>query len=237
MTFVPKIGLEIEVPLKYYFPDIHKKYFGDGKKWSTLSDIERMNFSDELSNTGENKLLDKLDDTCKRLGLKRGRDRYWEFIFPPVEKAYSHAPAIEYLAREQLLPYYGMPLSTHFTISNITRDEAFAILFHLEMTYLHRGRLMEAIGKGERLTWNRKGNAGMVKKGKMDLLYDEYAFELRTLKISPYDCEAALLAIDNMLKRRTEIVQSAKDAIKNMGLEWKLWDDADFEVFATHLPN
>jgi len=59
------IGIEIECPFSFYFPDLWKKCFNNGeKKYFDFTEEEKKSFSAEITER-EKKLLDKLEQLGK----------------------------------------------------------------------------------------------------------------------------------------------------------------------------
>ncbi len=173
------IGFEVEVPWSAYFPSLWSKHFLNGERtYESMDAFTRAALSTECSRL-EAALLPRLEATVE-CGVKRGRDRYWEFVLPPVSNACLSAQLIESLTGAGLLPR-GI-FSLHATISGIaSRRDAFLMLLLLELLFGRKERVMQGCrGLG---AWARKGDGGIVTKIN-NLLYDSpLAYELRTLEL------------------------------------------------------
>ena len=225
-----KVGLEIEVPFRFYFPEVYAKHFGNGQMFLAMSKSER---EDLIRDTElvEPVVKERIARALEQFGLERGLDRYCEFILNPEEDYTKHLPIISGLVEANVVPL-DMPLSVHFTIGNIDRDKAFAILFFLELKYNTANRMLEGFNDLPHLTaWNRKGKCGVMKKKKEELKYEDSAYELRTIKVSMRELPNVLKDLDRHLNKES-IVKDAKKWLKEIGLPWKAWNKAEFEKFA-----
>jgi hypothetical protein len=173
------VGFEVEVPWSAYFPDLWRKYFLDGRrKYEEMERGEQEALSAECS-LCEATLLPRLEAT-QACGIKRGRDRYWEFVLPPVYELSLAAQILETLGAAMLMPYGAFSL--HATISGISsRRDALLMLLLIELLFGRKERITQGCqGLGG---WARKGDGGVVVKI-YDLLYDaQLAYELRSLEL------------------------------------------------------
>ena len=76
LTSKQNIGIEIECPFSFYFPDLYQKYFHSGdRKYFDFTEEEKKSFSAEITER-EKVLLNKLRYVSEENGLKRGKDKY-----------------------------------------------------------------------------------------------------------------------------------------------------------------
>lgn len=114
----PSIGIEIEVNWSAYFPQEYAKWFCGGKrKYSDFNNSERQAF-DEVCNQLDARMLPLLEDGCKKMDLTRGKDAYWEFVFPPLTDISEVVRRIEKLNTQGLLPL-GQSHSLHITVAGL----------------------------------------------------------------------------------------------------------------------
>lgn len=229
-----KVGIEIECPFSFYYPDLYEKYFKSGKKFHEYSSYELTGLNEELEKR-EPQLLEKLKEVSDNNGLTRGQDRYWEFVFPPEKMLKKNLLKIANLVLEDCLPL-DRPLSVHFTISGINRDTAYSVLFFLEKEYLTKDRVNEAFSNEYYMGgWGKKlAKTGILKKDKDKLIDADSAYELRTLKIKMSDINDVFTKLNNYIKDK-DIVEKAKIEVTKLGLEWKAWNKEDFKKFAETL--
>ena len=228
-----KIGIEIECPFSFYYPDLYEKYFKSGKKFHEYSSYELIGLNEELT-IREPIILEKLKMVSDNNNLTRGQDRYWEFVFPPETDVYFHLLKIGNLILEDLLPL-DIPLSVHFTISGIDINKAYAVLLFLELKYLTKSRVLEGFGNEYFMpAWGKKlCKCGILKKTK-NLIDADYAYELRTLKIKMRDMKDVFDDLTKLLND-DNIINKAKTKVSELGLEWKPWNKEDFIKFAENL--
>lgn len=238
-SFLKNIGIEIECPFSFYYPDLWEKYFSSGKrKYYDFSDDEKESLRKELD-VREPLLLDKLEKITKDLGLKRGRDKYWEFIFPAQKGYESLLYKIKTLIDKGALPN-DTPLPFQITVGDVKGEYAHAILFFLEREFLTEERIKEAFTEKDYLTaWGRKGEGGVVTKYKTQLEYgDETASELRTLKVSMSDVKKVLSLLKSLLEKEPKnVIDEAKREVTSLGLPWKNWGEKEFRIFGENLKN
>lgn len=237
------VGLEVEVPWSAYFPTLWSKYFLNGAlSYADMDAFKRAALSTECS-VLEAALLPRLE-AAVGCGIKRGRDRYWEFVLPPVSDACLSGQMIEFLTEAGLLPR-GI-FSLHATISGIaTRRDAFLMLLLLELLFGRKERVVQGCrGLG---AWARKGDGGIVTKIN-NLLYDSpLAYELRTLELPPSREERTVLL--SAIARATRCFSSApcaenirqqvKELIESNGLPFKPWGSprSSPEIWERYLEN
>ena len=226
-----KIGIEIECPFSFYYPDLFAKYFKSGKKFHEYSSYQLIGLNQSLAER-EPSLLNKLSLISSKNGLSRGQDRYWQFVFPPQQNLLTNLPIIDNLIDENLLPL-ETPLSVHFTISEIDRDTAYAILLFLELKYLSKQRVLEGFSNQHFMpAWGKKRcKTGILKKDGYKLIGASLAYELRTLKIRMSDIENVFNDLHKFLQDAI-IVDKARAMCAQLGLEWKPWNKQDFLKFA-----
>lgn len=179
-----RIGIEIEIPWRAYFPLLWQKYFGGGKKFEDFTAEEERNLQAE-SAAGESVLLAQLQKTVV-CGIPRGRDRFWEFAFGPVENVAILVEQVAILVANGLCPLG--PYSLHVTISNLhPTGRTYLGLLWLELLYSSAERIAAAIDRQRidiRRAWARKGCAGIRQKSARELTWgDATAVELRTLEL------------------------------------------------------
>ena len=74
------IGLEIESPFSFYFPELISKHFPNGKLYADFDMDDINQFNIDLTKQ-EPDVLDKLHTASVKYGLKRGKDRYWNLFY------------------------------------------------------------------------------------------------------------------------------------------------------------
>lgn len=228
------IGLEVECPFNFYFPEAYKKYI-EWKSYNKLSTLEKEEFTAEINKT-EPALLEKLQAISNELWLLRWVDRYREFVYPATKQLHTHIEKTQKLIAENLLPV-DKPLSTHITVWNISRVHAYALLTILEQKFLTPKRLWEALASSWQLGWWRgKWKWWIVYKQWDQLAYgDKSACELRTLKIPMRILPECLHECKTLLdKNKSELIQDAKKIIVDMGLQWKPWSRDDVHKYAVN---
>lgn len=237
LMFAKNIGIEIECPFSFYYPDIWQTYFESGKKkYYDMSDVEKQSLQKELDKR-EPVLFQKLESVTQELGLKRGRDKYWEFVFPAIKEGNQIIGKIDTLISQGLLPQ-DVPLSFQITVGDIKLEHAHAVLFFLEKNFLTRTRIEEAFTQKDYIaSWGRKGDAGVTVKHKTQLEYgDTEACELRTLKIAMRDAKDSLTTLKNALdKEPSQVINEAKIELEALGLPWKKWGEEEFRTFGEKL--
>lgn len=118
---LPTIGIEIEVGWSAYFPQEFAKWFENGNRtYRDFSRVEREAF-DMICEKLDKHMLPQLEKSSQELGLSRGKDPYWEFVFPPVFDIEATLDGIKILEQRKLFPL-GMPHSLHITIADIIPD-------------------------------------------------------------------------------------------------------------------
>jgi len=235
--FAQNVGIEIECPFSFYYPDIWQTHFESGKKkYSDFSDEERLSL-DALMKEREPAVLGKIETLSNELGLRRGRDKYWEFVFPATKDKENIIHTIETLVREGLLPD-DRPLSFQMTVGSLKEEHAYAILFFLEKEFLSQERALKAFDEKDlKTSWDRKGISGLTVKHKMQLEYgDEYACELRTLAIRMSEVPKVLDRLQNLLTvEKGELTSEARREMEAMGLPWTKWGEDEMRKFAENL--
>ncbi|MEK7628285.1 MAG: hypothetical protein AAB421_02610 [Patescibacteria group bacterium] len=215
------VGFEIEVPWRAYFPDLWKKYLCAGSRtFSDLSRTEQSALSNECS-LQERSLLPRLQAT-QACGIKRGRDHYWEFAFPPVHDLTIALCIMDSLIDAELLPWGRWSLQA--TISGVKPGrDAFVALLLLELLFVRKVRIQQGLsGHG---AWARKGRGGLMVKGPHLLEYNApSALELRSLELPETlgECRKLFATIAHLTHFLTPLGmkapewQSARSAIKEM---------------------
>ena len=131
-------------------------------------------------NALEDTLLPRLREVVA-CGIKRGRDRYWEFALPPVKNLSLAFIMIRTLYIAGILPWGHHSL--HATISGISATkETYIMLLLLELLHVRSKRIKQALlGKG---AWGSKGRGGIYLKAAHSLEYGAtHAHEMRTLEL------------------------------------------------------
>ncbi len=179
------IGIEIEVKFKYYFPDLYKQYF-EGGKWKTLPYEDQCLINKEID-IFEESTLNKLQKTIE-CGIPKGKDKYWEFAFNPVNDLSLLIKQIDILKAIDLIPPGRHSL--HITIGGPswysvkeTRPLTFYALMILELLFSDRERVADGFGpdKVSNATWAKKGMGGILEKNEYELEDNIVGFEFRSL--------------------------------------------------------
>lgn len=229
-----KIGLEIEVPFRFYFPVIYGDFLTT-EPYSQFSESKVKAFNERIS-LEEPFVVEKLTAFSNEYGLKRGRDKYWEFVFPPEDSTINHKTIILKMVDLKLLPS-NIPTSLHITLSGVSKIRAFAILFFLELKFVDSERILSGFGEGhDRLAWNRKGVAGVTTKYGISLMFDDIAFELRTLMVKPPMMGEVLDYLEELINNEN-VVDMAKTKMKEIGLPFTIWEKEHFIKFSQYLRN
>lgn len=238
------VGIEIEIPWRAYFPDLWQKYFGAGKKFEDFTPAEVQALQGE-SATFESALLANLEKTVE-CGVPRGKDRFWEFSFLPVETVEILVEQISILQANGLCPFG--PYSLHVTIGKLRpTGRAYLALLLLELVYGSTSRIASGINGHNRyrgLSWARKGRGGIYHKTSAYLTGgDTTALELRTLPLpdSPENLLRLLRAITRLAhwlheeqrgKRSPEWHSLAillEELLRSHSLEVKKWENPAIE--------
>ena len=175
------VGLEIEVKFKYYFPEIHEKYFLD-KGYLDYNGDERDIITKEVT-LAEIELLKQLNKTVEA-GIPKGNDKYWEFAFNPAYDLSLLYSQLEILRLANLLPEGEHSL--HITIGDLKASKkVYHVLMVLELLFTNKERIQAGYNKDKTFvgTWAKKGDAGIYKKTHHDLTDSDGGVELRTLTI------------------------------------------------------
>jgi hypothetical protein len=177
-------GIEIEVPWRVYYRDLWEKHFRSGKKkYSEFTKEEQEQVTAEC-NPREKFLLLKLEDTVG-CGLPRGRDKYWEFSFPPVQSVEILVCIAGVLNQAGLLPF-GEPLSLQVTAGGVLPSkQVYRALMILEMLYGSEERIRSAIVQNDLVAWARKGRAGVAPRTVGLYFNEKVATEFRPLVLPP----------------------------------------------------
>lgn len=229
-----QIGIEIECPFSFYYPDLYERYFKSGKKFHEYSSYQLKGLNQELQKR-QPLILQKLTNFSRQNNITRGQDRYWQFVFPPQYDCSKHYQIIRKLTNENLLPL-EKPLSVHFTISGIDRDKAYAVLFFLELKYLTKERLLQGFGNQYFMpAWGKKlCKTGILKKDSRKLIDADYAYQLRILKLKMSDMPDVFSDLNKHINNGI-IIEQAKNKCKELGLQWKPWNKEDFMKFSESL--
>ncbi len=180
----PSIGIEIEVNWSAYFPQEYAEWFFGGKrKYADFDDWERVEF-DVICTRLDARMLPLLEHNTRELGLTRGKDAYWEFVFPPLSDIQEIVRLIEMLHTQGVLPL-SIPHSLHLTVANLVPDNDCALLATcLEiLSGVTAERLRTGIHSKDPnflASWARRWNRGMRARPKSELLLGaERAVEFR----------------------------------------------------------
>lgn len=115
----PSIGIEIEVNWSAYFPQEYTDWFFDGRRtYTDFNHTEKREF-DIICDRLDAQMLPLLERGSRELGLTRGKDAYWEFVFPPLTDIDEIVRRIEKLNAQGILPL-SIPHSLHITVAGLT---------------------------------------------------------------------------------------------------------------------
>jgi hypothetical protein len=178
------IGIEIEVKFKYFFPELHKKYFSNIKEYLALEYAEKTAIKTEIS-SHEKELLEKLHKTVD-CGIPHGLDRYWEFAINPSHNVSLLCQQVDVLNQSGLLPK-GLH-SLHINIGDIKHTpRMYWVLMALELIFCTKERIKSGFSDNFHYmsaSWAKKGDGGILVKNYNDLKESEFGIELRTLQFS-----------------------------------------------------
>lgn len=185
---LPTIGIEIEVGWSAYFPQEFAKWFDNGNRtYRDFSALERNEF-DRVCTKLDERMLPQLEKVSQELGLSRGKDPYWEFVFPPVFDIETTLSSIRILEQQKLLPL-GIPHSLHITIADIISDtHSSKLATWLEiLAGVSSKRLKQGVHSQDTsfsAGWARRGNRGMRQRPASELwLGAQQAVEFRSLLV------------------------------------------------------
>lgn len=182
---LPTIGIEIEANWSVYFPREYTDWFYDGRrKYADFNRLEKDRF-DAVCTELDRDMLPRLERVSRELGLTRGKDAYWEFVFPPFEDISEIVLRIEQLANGGFLPL-GKAYPLHITISDTVPDIESAIL--ATCLEILSGVTGARLRNGTHVAdpsyvagWARRGNRGMRERPVEELLLGAtVATEFRT---------------------------------------------------------
>lgn len=182
---LPTVGIEIEANWSAYFPREYADWFYDGRrKYADFTRLEKENF-DVLCTELDQDMLPRLERACRELGLTRGKDAYWEFVFPPFSDISEILTKVEKLSNMGLLPL-GTAYPLHVTISDTVPDLMSAklatcleILSGVTGARLRNGT--HAHDPAYVAGWARRGSRGMRERPVEELLLGAtVATEFRT---------------------------------------------------------
>jgi hypothetical protein len=174
------IGIEVELTFKSFFPVISEKYFKN-KTWDSYTHEEKEIIDEEITIV-ENTLgvKHRLEKTLE-LGIKKGRDCYWEFALDPVTDLSIILTQLQLLSDLDLLP--DGEHSLHMTVANLENNqETHWIFFLAEMLFSSKKRIETGFSKDKKLTYFRKGKAGLLLK-RWQLVDCKEAIEFRSLEL------------------------------------------------------
>ncbi len=224
------VGFEIEVPWRYYFPHLWDRYFQGGQRsHGEIPRAEQDALSRECTEI-EKLLLPRLQAT-EVCGIKRGRDKYWEFILPPVQDLMLSVELVHILTSAKLLPpgFYSL----HATISGLhSKTYAFVMLLLLELLFVRRERIER--GYAPHGAWARRGTGGIAIKSPSNLMYSPTeAHELRTLELplEPHAQEVLFTTIALLTHyfsnkdRGCGAVQKVRTILVAHGLPFETWQN------------
>ena len=183
------IGIEIEIMFKCFFPEISRKYFTD-RTWSSYSEEEKELIDEEITLI-ENRIgvKHRLEKTLE-LGIKKGRDCYWEFALDPVTDLSIILTQLQLLTDLELLP--NGEHSLHITVANLeSNQETYWIFFLAEMLFSSKKRIETGFNKENSVTYFRKGTAGLLKK-RWGLVDSKQAIEFRSLELVVKNNESSI---------------------------------------------
>lgn len=179
------IGIEIEIKWRYFFPELYEKYISK-KSYSELNEQEKVKLTKECDEL-EKDLIEKFKKT-EESGIKRGNDKYYEYIFPPRYNVKGTSELVNILVQNNLIP--DGEHSIHVNIGNLRANkDAYYLLLMMELKYSSVDRLKSGFinnHKNMSATYGRKGYGGIFEKDKRYIeLGSEYLSELRTLSYNP----------------------------------------------------
>jgi hypothetical protein len=178
------IGIEIEIPWRAYFPSLWEKHFGEGRRFRdfTAEQVRRLDGDLVLA---EPALIKQLKKTVA-CGVRRGRDRYWEFALSPADQVGILVDQVAILSANSLCPLG--PYSLHATIGKLRpTPRAYLALLFLELVHGTSLRISSGMNREDPSIargWSRKGRAGICHKKPYELTSGEKtALEFRTLQL------------------------------------------------------
>jgi len=214
------IGIEIEVKFKYYFPEIHKKYFTNLKDYLALDYSEKTKIKLEIAEA-EKELQEKLEKTIE-CGIPHGLDKYWEFAFNPAYDISLICKQVDILNQLNLIPKGKHSLHINLGDVKLT-PKMYWILMTLELLYCSKERISSGFSKTVNYmsaSWAKKGDGGILIKNYNDLQDSEQGVELRTLQFNG-DAKKLYEILNTLcffLNNGDNIISVLKKETKNVGL-------------------
>lgn len=214
------IGIEVEVKFKYFFPEIHKKYFTNFKDYLKLEYSEKTAIKAEISSQ-EKELLEKLHKTVD-CGIPHGLDRYWEFAINPAYDISLLCKQVDILNRSGLIPR-GLH-SLHINIGDVKpTPRMYWVLMALELIFCNKERIKSGFSDNFHYisaSWAKKGDGGILVKNYTDLKDSAFGIELRTLQFSgdSHELYHILKTLCFFLSEGDDILKSLKRESLSLGL-------------------
>lgn len=220
------VGIEIEVKFKYYFPELHKKYFSDFAGYKNLPYSEQTRIKLELSEA-ERPLQDRLFKTIE-CGIPHGMDKYWEFAFRPAYDLSLLCKQVDILNQANLIPIGKHSLHINIGDQRPT-PRIFWILNVMELLFCTKERIESGFSKNftyMSATWAKKGDGGLLVKNYNDLEGSEFGVEFRTLQFDGTSSKLyEILKTLNwlMCNQSSDILFQLKEKSLSLGLPNSNW--------------
>lgn len=221
------IGIEVEIKFRDFFPELFEKYFKD-RTWDTYSPCEQATISDEITVEEERLEIKERLEKITELGIKKGRDCYWEFALDPVTDLSIILTQLDLLSQLEVLPEGAHSL--HVTIGNLkSNEETYWIFAFCELMFSSAERISSGFDLRKRMTFFKKGRAGLVVK-RWRLVGCDSAVEFRSLELV-VDGELSvthdkLVFLNKLLTSkpfRDEAISRAKGTFKDLDLPNENW--------------
>jgi hypothetical protein len=184
-TGYPLIGLEVEVKWSAFFPELYDRFLSNGRTYQDLSGIDSLELT-RLTTKRERELdIHHKLETAVACGMMKGRDCYWEHVFPPTTEPDVMCNIIDVLKSNGMLPNGTHSMQLTVGTVKATRTLYFGLLV-LELRAADTARIMSAFHPIEPVkpySWGKKGRAGIFVKVDWDLKHEDTACELRTLQL------------------------------------------------------
>lgn len=214
------IGIEIEVKFKYYFPEIHNKYFSNFKEYLALEYADKSKIKFEISEV-EKPLQEQLFKTVE-CGIPHGLDRYWEFAFKPAYDISLICKQVDILNKLNLIPEGNHSLHINLGDTKLT-PRMYWVLMTLELLYCSKQRIASGFSNNftyMSASWAKKGDGGILAKNCTDLQDSECGVELRTLQFNgdSNNLYNILKTLCFLLNGGDEIISFLKKESKEVGL-------------------
>lgn len=220
------IGIEVEVKFKYYFPEAHKKYFGDFGSYKQLEYTDKQKIQSEIAEL-EKPLQSKLFKTIE-CGIPHGLDRYWEFAFTPAYDLALICKQVSVLNKAGLIP--DGKHSLHINIGDIkVTPKLYWILNILELSFCTKERIKSGFSKNHTYmsaAWAKKGDGGILTKNYNDLSDSDYGVEFRTLQFNG-DANKLYEILNTLVyflsDDRKEVISKLREEVIRIGLPDANW--------------